>query len=190
MGWVNNWVGKKKQFDTHTQKVVVNESCNLAGVPFCKFSDDTKLVVAVDILEGRAGIQRDLDLLEELAKRSLMKFCFISSSRASTQREGIIPLYSALLRPQREHCAQFWAPSAKQILINWRKFSTEPPRWLEAGALTLWGDTAGEGLVHPGAGLASGRPSSCPQASMKGVSGRQSQALHKHASWENKKQQA
>lgn len=96
-------------------------------MPSCKFSDGTKLVVAVNILEGRAGIQRDLDLLEELAKRSLKKFCCISRSRASTLREGNIPLYSALLRPQIEHCAQFWAPSAKQILINWRKFSTEPP---------------------------------------------------------------
>lgn len=39
-----------------------------------KFADDTKLWDAINVLDGRAAIQRDLDRLEEWVKRNFMKF--------------------------------------------------------------------------------------------------------------------
>lgn len=39
-----------------------------------KFADDTKMRKVINMLDGRAAIQRYLDRLEELASQNIMKF--------------------------------------------------------------------------------------------------------------------
>jgi len=69
------------------------------------------------VLDLGTFVDEKLNMTQQCALTAQKANCIlgcIKSSVASRLREGILPLYSALVRPHLESCVQLWSPQHKQ----------------------------------------------------------------------------
>lgn len=103
---------------------------------------------------GWAGASRAL----AAAKAESALGC-IHWSAARRWREAVILLCSASAWPYLGHWVQFWGPlwpRYTKVVSRLQGVQQRGPEAAEAGALLLWEEAEGVGLVQPGEGMASG----------------------------------
>jgi len=65
---------------------------------------------------------------------------FIKSSVANTLREGILPLYSALVRPHMEYCIEIWSPQHKKDMELLEEAQRRPQKLSERWSTSPMGN--------------------------------------------------
>ncbi|GAB0181277.1 cAMP-dependent protein kinase inhibitor alpha [Grus japonensis] len=77
------------------------------------------------LIDEKLNMSRQCALAAQKANRVLG--C-IQSSVTSRSREGIVPLYSALVRPHLQYCIQLWGPQYKRDMELLERVQRRPQR--------------------------------------------------------------